>query len=520
MKSKFQLAIYFEGQEDIDGLDCASVVEWLRLNRVERGSYEFLKNGTIISKIRLANGAFDLPFLLGVIVVGAAESLKAIGDDWRSQLLSAAQVFRQVPEWNKTAILAAAVEILSQTLMLERTTTGRAALDLANYRQEYDRLQRCFVGLEEYLGSQSMISPKEIFEYPPDSEFLSTKEHPVHFEGSDTPLGSLTQYLPIDSLGFCGLSIYLAEKPESEGEPLSVKLKAIETGEILATWSIDAAKTNIGWVEMAMDHGIDQSALSLFAIVEFPNDQPGWTIAFGPPHPYRDFCASADSGESLKAPIAMRIFGSLPGVRVSPKSGVLRTVHAAAVQAEFVAYETYQASQQMLPPAQDDQPNLVAFDENVGFLTVHPTQGRPTVARLLVQAPENAWGFSAEISLAHNEAQATEFGIAVSPRAEEKKTLSQIDLLDHPSPTFSGWQKLSPLETKSISVLFAAPPERDLAIYLVTQQAPESSPDFAWARFSKLRFLILPRTVGGAGSGLTVQTAVEPVYSGEAEAIT
>jgi hypothetical protein len=74
----------------------------------------------------------------------------------------------------------------------------------------------------------------------------------------------------------------------------------------------------------------------------------------------------------------------------------------------------------------------------------------------------------------------------------EKKSLARMSQLEAPSPSFSGWKTLPALETGSISLVFSAYAEKSVSLFLITRQAPESSPDFAWARFSNLAFQILP----------------------------
>lgn len=78
------------------------------------------------------------------------------------------------------------------------------------------------------------------------------------------------------------------------------------------------------------------------------------------------------------------------------------------------------------------------------------------------------------------------------------RELERLAQMTAASPGFSGWNTLPPLERKTISALIAASGERRLSIYLLTRQAPDSNPDFAWARFSRFEFNILAASLVAA----------------------
>jgi len=515
LEKQFQVAILSETQDDMAEAANVPSIEWLRAQRTGESSYSFLKGDGTVSSANLKTGHFDLPGLLGVIVVGSSEAFQTIKDEWNASLPAIALEFRRIEKWDREEILAAAIDCIAGNLAAQRSHSGRASLELATYRREFDRLQRSFTRLEEYVGRQSFPMASEVFEYPPDISAGTKKDRRARLDRVPTVMGgSLTQYLPADSLGLSSFSIYIGARPETAGAPLRVTLQAIETGKVAGAWEIDSATTGIGWVELALNHAMDAPALSLLAIVEFPEADEGWALALGPPHPYKEFCASTGAGKPLSAPIAIRIFRSLPGVRVAPTSGAIRPVDAPHVRGEFVPYEAYAQFVQVAPSIQDNKPTLVFYDRDIGCLTVHPRIGGLTVARLNVAVPQNAWGFFAQIYLAHEKASVTEFGLMAWAPGDEKKALAALEQLDAPSPFFSGWKPLQPLETKTISIVFAAPPEKELAIYLLTRQAPESSPDFAWARFSRLGFHLLPVPLQGQSAQETVSPvaalAVEP----------
>jgi hypothetical protein len=498
LDTKFQLAIAGGAPDRMDGLSDISPIEWLCCTQTSDHLFVFRKGDVVVSSVNLEKARLDLPNLLGIIVVGTADAFESIKSRWSSALPSVDMTFKRIPEWDSKDVLCAALECLANNLTLQRRHSGRAALELATYRREFDRLQHSFSRLEEYIGRQSFQRATEIFEYPIDSVTVAETSGRVQLDDVNGPIGHcLIQDLPVDSCGLSSFSIHISAEPEAQAEPLRVKLKAIETGHIFGEWSIGADEARIGWVELALNYAIDEWALSLVIIVEWPPDKSGWALALGPPHPYKEFCARTEGGEHLGAPIGLRVFASLPGVRVAATTTAIRPINAPQALAEFIPFEVYGTVVQVSPPAQDNKPTLVSYDRDIGCITVHPRIGGLTVARMNISVPQHAWRISAQIHLAHERASPTQFALMVCAPREETSELARLNQMVSPSPSFSGWKTLSPLETKSISLVLAASPEEQLSTYLVTRQAPDLSPDFAWARFSKFEFNVLPTAMTG-----------------------
>lgn len=497
-ENKFQLAILAEAPDRADWLSDTARVEWLFCKQTGDSIFEFYKRDVVVSSVNLENSRFDLPNLLGIIVVGPDDAFQAIKSRWSSTLPSVAMTFRRIPKWDSMDILCASLECFADDLRLHRRHSGRAALELATYRREFDRLQHSFSRLEEYVGRHSFQRATEIFEYPPDSLAATEASGRAHLSDVTGSIGRcLIQDLPVDSCGLSSFSIYISAKPEAESERLRIKLKAIETGHIFGEWSIGAAEVRVGWVELALNRAIDEPALSLAILIEWPQDTNGWALALGPPHPYKEFCARTEGGEHLGSPIGLRVFGSLPGVRVPAITTAISPIKAPHVLAQFIPSETYGTVVQVSPTAQDNNPSLVSYDPDIGCITVHPRVGGLTIARMSVVVPRHAWRISARIHLAHQRASPTQFGLMVCALGNESRELARLNQMESRSPSFSGWKTLSALETKGISLLLAASPEQQLSILLVTRQAPDLSPDFAWARFSRFEFNVLPASMIG-----------------------
>jgi hypothetical protein len=117
-----------------------------------------------------------------------------------------------------------------------------------------------------------------------------------------------------------------------------------------------------------------------------------------------------------------------------------------------------------------------------------------TVARLDLTAPAGAWRLSAQIALEHELAKPVEFALLALSWTVNANEATLFASLDEDSPTFSGWLGLTALQKKRISVFLPTIEGGGLSIYLLTRQAPDTSADFAWARFTAFEFNSQPGT--------------------------
>lgn len=494
-KPRLQIAILTDSRERIEDLPEVAGIEWL-FSRKNDSTLDFYLSDSVVASINLEDPRFDLPFLIGIIGAGCDETYDELKTIFETRLSTAGVTLKRIRSWNKPAILAAALESAAESLSAQRGHSGRAALDLATYRREFERLQREFSLLERFVGSQTYRTPTEIFEYSPEIDASSgSSRKAIAVESRDPNGRKLVQSLPVDSLGLCAVWLYVNSKPDVFGERLHVTLRAIETNTVAAEWLVEPTQVQAGWVELALDRAISEFALGLELILEGPASSGEWSLGMGPPHPFEQFCVSSAEGSSLGAPLAMRLYSALPGVRISPTTTSIKPLLSSTSLSEFIPFEIFKGVTQVLPPPTETKVSLVTYDDEIGSLTVHPRSGGLTAGRINVVVPSNAWGISAHIHLANERACPTSFAMMVCPQMDERRQLARLQQLEAPSPTFSGWKILSPLDSGSISVVLPRSPEKQLTIYLLTRQGPDQNPDFGWARFSKLRFNILPKTV-------------------------
>jgi hypothetical protein len=474
-----QIALIGAGIDDLVALEGARSVDWLACRPQSGQQYDFLRGGEKILTLDMSRPVCGLPDLIAVFGVSGTANLAGLQSAWQASDMPLDVAFESIEDGDPNTILSRALYHVGRVMSVQMRHAGRMALELATYRREFERMQHSFAALEGYVAALDLIRPRDVFDYPRSA-------------ASHVPCdGSVRQLLPLNSLGIAGISVAFAATPGRPGEKLAAVLSVIETGATLASWSLDPLGTPAGWTTLSLDRAIDEMALSLVLTIHGGPGCEGWRLLLGPPHPYSEFCATTGSGESLGAPMAMRVTATLPGTRVSAADGSVRPDGAPPPATYPVAAAVYETVSEVFPPFAANAGTSVHYNDELGFIQVHPRgSGAVTVARLLIAPPENTWRLSAVVCLGHEEANPTQFGILVRVAVGEDGEVA--DVADG-APGFSGWLTVTAMEQRGLSVVF--PPECGdlLAVYLLTRQV--GGAEFAWARFSDMRFHALPGSV-------------------------
>lgn len=469
-------------------------IEWLACRRSGETQLEFVHADGGTSKLDFEQARFDLPDVIALVVVGDADRCRDLSARWKRSFPAVDLEFVALPALDAQSLANAAVGCLARTLARQREFSGRAALDLAVYRREFERLQHSFSALEDYVSRNSLHRPLVLFDYP------ATAGKPAAAAArAPDPLGRrpgslrVLQMLPVDSLGVAGIALFLRGKAQT-GDTLQIRLLAMENDRTFGAWSIAAAELPSGWLHLSLSRAIDVPALSLLVAVELPAGLDANFLALGQPHPYAEFRARIDGAETLAAPLALRVFGGLPGVRVPGVTGAFVASDATRPPVIAVPPELYADARQVYPLDEPGAPKFVLYDDPTASLTVHPHErGTMTVARLDLTAPANVWCISARVALAHERANPTHFGLMAVPAVKKGADDILMENLQEKSTSFSGWVELSALEKRKISVFLPKGPASAVTVYLMTRQAPDASPDFAWARFEGFEFNASPQ---------------------------
>jgi hypothetical protein len=491
--SRPQFALFGASAQDLVALAEVGAVAWLTCRHDRDQVYEFASAGQTVLWLDLARPVFDLPDLVAILGLSDRDGLDRLAASWQGSGLPGTVVLEWIGATGAQAILPRALYHVARMLAAERGHAGRMALELATYRREFERMQHDFTGLEAYVTATEAARVRDVFDYPPSGTALGLGRGPDGAAPADGVVADVEQLLPLNSLGVAALSMALGTTPGRAGGTLLVTLAAIETGQTLASWSLDPSRAAAGWTELALERAIDEPALSLVLAIRCPPGAEGWTVMLGPPHPYAEFCARTGSGESLGAPLALRVQATLPGTRVPLTTAAVPADGSARPDSCPLTEATLETVSEVIVPPAADGGTSVHYDRDAGFIQVHPRGGGAvTVGRLLVTPPGGTWRLSAQIRLAHERANPAEFAVLV-------RLASLGDPVEIADGTagFSGWVGLSAMQRGSLSAVLPEHGGRALAVYLLTRQ--EGRPEYAWARFSDLRLHYLP-TEGRRGA--------------------
>ena len=495
-KSRPQIALFGAGVQAIAALADVGAVEWLACRHDADQRYEFASAGQTVLWLDFAKPVFALPDLVAIFGLSDRDGLDLLASAWRGSRLPATVILEWIGNPDPNAILPRALHHVARTLSAQRGHAGRLALELATYRREFERMQHDFTALEAYVTATEPARVRDVFDYPQSSTTLGLGCGPDGEAPAEGAVAEVEQVLPLNSLGVAGVSIALGATPGRAGATLQAVLFAIETGQTVASWSLDPLRTTAGWTHLALEHAIDEPALSLVLAIRSPPGADGWTVMLGPPHPYAEFCARTGRGESLGAPLAMRVQATLPGTRVPVTTGSVRADGMRRPDACLLADAVLETASEVLVPPAADGDTSVHYDREFGFIQVHPRgNGAVTVARLLVTPPGGTWRLSAQICLAHEQANPVLFGILVRLIGDGDADLGDLADITDGAVGFSGWVPLSAMQRRSLSAMLPGHAGRGLAVYLLTRR--EGGPEYAWARFSDLRLHYLPTSARG-----------------------
>lgn len=472
---------------DLSALPKLPGLGWLSCLRGDKENYEFRRDGDCLFKLSFADATWAFPDLVAIIGKSRDGTLSELAAAWTEKLPAKTVAFKTVADFTPVKVMAAAIELLAEALGAALRQSGRFALDLAAYREEFERLEHNFASLEAYVASADTKAPQEIFAYPVGIESVDLGAG----EGRAGP-GSRTlkQYLPVNSIGVCGLGLALSSVPPPGSPPLEIALRAIETDMVVGRWMLDPATRIVGWTNLLLDRAVDETALSLVLEIAWTPGHDGWGIELGPPHPNAALCAHTGEGRPFPAPLAMRILGSVPGTTPIGTTDIVLPTGARMALTAMVPKTAYESVTPFGQDMSDDIP-LVLYDPESEFIQVHPNgPGKITVAHMTVATPTPSWRLSARTHLAHEKANPTDFALLVLKNGAPLPNMAELAKERRTRSGFSGWQTLTPLQDGSLSALISSTANERLSVYLLTRQ--KGTHEYAWARFSDLRLHLGP----------------------------
>ena len=272
--------------------------------------------------------------------------------------------------------------------LLAELTDGQA--ENAALRARIDDLRTKYNLLEMYLLRHDVPPLRKVWHAPfREGANLSTS---VPFVAA----------LPCSSWGLTRLQLWLVGAPLGGTECLAVQLKATDSREILANWSILPEQTDYrsGWISFDLEESLSFYGRSL----EIKISGTGWQIGLSAPWVVAE--DSLDGARSFCGP-AIRAFATLPGIR-GPQALLLPVDDRRRIW--LLGEELARARPLVVPP----NLGFLPVSYNADGLVVHPVSGMTMVAIIDGGCPPHTG--LAHLSIRHGHTQGSPFLVTLLPQ--------------------------------------------------------------------------------------------------------
>lgn len=358
--------------------------------------------------------------------------------------------------------------------MLEELTQGQA--ENAILRAEIDELRTKFALLETYLHRHDVPPLRKIWHAPfREKACLDTS---VPFVAA----------LPCSPWGLTRLQLWIVSAPGDSDACLEVQLKAADSREIVADWSISPAQTDhrSGWLSFDLETSLCFYGRPL----ELAISGAGWRLGASAPWLVPD--GSRDGARTFAGP-AVRVYATLPGIR-GPHGLPLPTDDRR--RCWLLGEELAKARALAVPPDLSFPP--VIFNAN--GLVVHPVADMMMVAIINDGCPPQAR--LARLAIRHDHMEGDPFLVTLAPatRSDEipdaepdghAPRVAEAGVESGIGPVPSGtWVRLDAGARACITFVLE-PSSRHRMLQIATRPAEMQRVDLAWATVSSVEFVLV-----------------------------
>ncbi|OYD81523.1 DUF6212 domain-containing protein [Azospirillum brasilense] len=183
---------------------------------------------------------------------------------------------------------------------------------LSTLREEWGRSARLPPEAVELLDALRLSPPRLVFA---TSRPVGALPVPLRHGRNPAGVGEIVQRLPAGARGLAGIDLHLDQAPKGSGV-LAVALTGVETGEVIAEWTLSFAELRSGWLPLRlpvastrMDRLLDLRIAATGVVTEAPRlslAQAGLLDEYAVAPPARAI--------GQPAMLALRLWGGLPGL--------------------------------------------------------------------------------------------------------------------------------------------------------------------------------------------------------------
>jgi len=367
----------------------------------------------------------------------------------------------------------------------------RLARELFHLRSDHEVLQNNFAVAEALITAHQFAQAQLRFENPPTMTSTGAGRREIH------------QLLPVSSSGLIGIDLHLSEFAEAATHAgILVRLSALEDHVDQASWSIEAAQCQAGWVSLDLPaawSGLARTPQLTISTAGGFGTLP--QLSLGAPQPLPRFRAVADD-TTLPGSLALRCWSGQPGTRASHEvSFPPKLAETGSVVTDMLFPASLRATAKCVSSGWIIDRDIVLDrpKENGVFLHPPPADIVPNMTVGVIEGltVDRPIRISARGVVGSEKAAPGEFALAVAPAGFDG--LSRLaDALrgTHGDLCFSGWTEGSFGHDAFVSV-FIPPSSLPQQLYLATRMAHGASNDFGWLSLDDLRITFLGPTDEG-----------------------
>ena len=374
-------------------------------------------------------------------------------------------------EWTSQRMISLAEGLLRDAWSMRQA--------LSVLRQEHEEAVERFAELEQAVSNFATPKRLEKLHFQPSQSTLRLTKR----VGEETVAGRVRQVLPTSLYGLAVVEIHVAARPRGDHGSLNVTLMRGYSNVPIHAWSIPAKIVQRGWLTLRLNRAqtLREQDASIVVSWTGEGEQDGLALTLSDPNPLREYCAIVEGGYRANAPLALRVLGMVPGMKVvaNGASQPLDVAQKDAVEEPLVfalASDELRCVKQLNPDAETEW-KMVDFRESEMDILVHPSNDKATYAVVRNVGLAGVQSLSALVLLDHKDANAVEFGLAIVPHRPVHAA---------PENYIRHWRAAAPQAFVEVegSVEGAAGLQNDLI--LATRMKDGLDARVAWARFKRI----------------------------------
>ncbi|MCA0405382.1 MAG: hypothetical protein LCH39_04450 [Proteobacteria bacterium] len=370
--------------------------------------------------------------------------------------------------------------------------------DLYEMRRQHDTLQDTLSRLEDYFYARRVSLVEEFFVTEPKALVdVSAK--------SLKSKSAVQQVLPATSKTLSAFSLHIGREDRKAKGVLHVAIHVPETRKNLWTWRLNIKDLAAGWLQFGLPETLGGIAKSAVLHLRIEGEAGQFRLSVGGVNPLPLYHLGSTRGDSIvDRALALRLFISPPGIAVRhdgatclpvEKNGTLPAVVSGADDIRIKISRDWLSRVRRLADDGWAEPGFesVGADCAAGTVMVHPVWEAPTIAFLPECVPAGATRVEADVLVDNMQAGvvAFRFGLVLGPAfGGQLDTLLRTDTVPE-GVVLSEWVLLGPGRRQTLSIpIDGRGGEANASLVMITRMPDGVSPDFAWAKFADLRFVL------------------------------